>query len=66
MEKLCFYEGMGAGQETWGRGMACVGRGLVAGLSCSFSVVWSSSRLMVNSRAFPDATSLSGWMEMFG
>ena len=35
MEKLCFYEGMGAGQETQGRGTACVGQGLVAGLSCS-------------------------------
>ena len=35
MEKLCFYEGMGASQETRGRGMVCIGRGLVAGLSCS-------------------------------
>ena len=69
MEELCFHEGMGAGRETWGRGMVWVCQGLVVGLSCPdlfFQCGVEFIRLMANSCAFLDANSLSGWMEIFG
>ena len=70
VRKIVLYEGMGASQEIWGRGMTCVCQGLVAGLSCPDlffqCAVWSSSRSMANLCAFLDANSLSGWSEIFG
>ena len=34
MKELHFHKGVGACQETWGRGTACISRDLVVGLSC--------------------------------
>ena len=69
MEKLCFYEGMGAGWETWGRGTACISQGLVAGLSCSdlfFQCGVEFIQVDGEFSCLSDANSLSGWTEIFG